>query len=63
MGIKRMNKFLENKNLIKIHNNLNDMIRNNKQTEYQVLIQEINVIGLQLIQCYMHINSNIHIMI
>lgn len=36
MGIKRMNKFLENKNLIKIHNNLNDMIRNNKQTEYQV---------------------------
>ena len=36
MGIKRMNKFLGEKNLIKIHNNLNDMIRNNKQTEYQV---------------------------
>ena len=36
MGIKRMNKFLEDNNLIKIHNNINDFIRNSKKLEFQV---------------------------
>jgi len=36
MGIKRMNKFLGDRNLIKIHDNLNNMIRTNKQSEYQI---------------------------
>lgn len=30
-----MNKFLEDNNLIKIHNNINDFIRNNKKLEFQ----------------------------
>lgn len=36
MGIKRMNKFLDEKQLIKSYNNLNEMIRNSKQSEYKV---------------------------
>ncbi len=36
MGIKRMNKFLSEQDLIKKHDNINDFIRNNKKTEFQV---------------------------
>lgn len=36
MGIKRMNKFLDCKNLIKLHYNLNDMIRNSKKENFKV---------------------------
>ena len=35
MGIKRMNKFLDENNLIKQHNTINDFIRNNKKVEFQ----------------------------
>ena len=35
MGIKRLNKFLSEHDLIKIHDNINDYIRSNKSSEFR----------------------------